>query len=460
MTLQRRILGRLAEIRTLPPEVAQAARLHMADAIGVGLAAAASPVGQPWRGHGAAVATGGPASVFGQTQGARPADAALVNGGLIHSLEYDDTHTASVVHGSAVLVPAALAAAQASGASGAAMLRAYALWYEVLIRLGLAAKGGYQARGFQITSVGGALAAAGIAADLGGLAPDQASAAFGIALSQSSGVFEFLTNGASVKSMHPGWAAHAGLIAADLARAGITGPETALEGRFGLLRLFAGAPEGLPGLEAMLETLGMRWHLPEAAFKFYPACHYIHPYAEAAGQLADSGIGPDQIADLLFRVPPPAAPIICTPWAARQTATRHAARWSLPVCAAIRIATSRLDLASFEADPPAAAMALAARSRYEDMVPNAFPDRFEAEIIATLTSGEVHRLRIEDVYGNASRPAAQADVMAKLTANAERLAGPGAGARLAAAVQAIDTPSGPADLARVLSDLAREARNV
>lgn len=460
MTLQRRILARVGEIRDLPPEVARAARLHLADALGVGLAAAASPAGQPWRTFGASIATGGPACVFGQPSGARPADAALVNGALIHSLEYDDTHTASVVHGSAVLAVAALAAAEATGATGQAMLRAYALWYEVLIRLGLAAKGGYQARGFQITSVGGALCAAGIGADLAGLSADQSSAAFGIALSQSSGVFEFLANGASVKSLHPGWAAHAGLIAADLAGAGLTGPETALEGRFGLLRIFAGTPEAVPALEAMVETLGLRWHLPDVAFKFYPACHYIHPFAEAAGRLADAGVGADQIADLVFHVPPPAAPIICLPWASRQTATHHAARWSLPVCAALRIATGRLDLASFETMPPAPAMALAARSRWEPMEPNAFPDRFEAEIVATLVGGEVRRVRIEDVYGNASRPASEADVMAKLEANAARLAGAGAGVRLRAAVDGIGAATGLADLGRVLRDMATEVRDV
>ncbi|MFX7052414.1 MmgE/PrpD family protein, partial [Acinetobacter baumannii] len=87
----------------------------------------------------------------------------------------------------------------------------------------------------------------------------------GIALSQASGVFEFLSNGATVKSLHPGWAAHAGIVAAGLARAGLTGPETSFEGRFGLFRVFARDAAAADRFAAEITDLGRRWHLPEAA---------------------------------------------------------------------------------------------------------------------------------------------------------------------------------------------------
>jgi 2-methylcitrate dehydratase PrpD len=95
----------------LPDDVATAARLHFLDAIGVGLASAGSPIGAAYNAYAAEVAKGGPATVFGQSTGASAADAAMINGGLIHSLEFDDTHTASIAHGSAVLAAAALAVA-------------------------------------------------------------------------------------------------------------------------------------------------------------------------------------------------------------------------------------------------------------------------------------------------------------------------------------------------------------
>ena len=212
VTLARELVraARAASGNPLPDEVVLAARLHLVDAIGVGLASAGSPIGAAYRAYAADVAKGGPATVFGQATGASAADAALVNGGLIHSLEFDDTHTASIAHGSAVLAAAALAVAETQNASGAALLGAYARGWEVLIRFGLAAPNGFHAKGFMSTSVTGTLASALLAAELMGLDEDRSVAAIGIALSQASGVMEFLTNGSSVKSLHPGWAAHGG----------------------------------------------------------------------------------------------------------------------------------------------------------------------------------------------------------------------------------------------------------
>ena len=185
---------------------------------------------------------------------------------------------------------------------------------EVLVRIGLAAPGAFQVRGFQVTSAGGALAAVLVAALLGGLDEDRTVAALGIALSQASGVFEFLSNGASVKSLHPGWAAHAGLLAARLAASGMTGPETALEGRYGLFASFAGDAAAPARLAEGLTDLGGAWHLADAAFKLYPCCHYIHPFIEAAALLRKRGIAPSDIDRLTCRVPAGAAPVICEPW--------------------------------------------------------------------------------------------------------------------------------------------------
>ena len=145
MTLSRQIAQRWRALRdqALPAAVMETARQHLLDAIGVGLAASGSEVGAAYRDLGAQLATGGPSSVFGCAQGAAAWDAALVNGGLIHSLEYDDTHTGSIVHGGAVMAAAALAAGEAVGASGAEILGAYARGWEILVRFGLAAPGGF-----------------------------------------------------------------------------------------------------------------------------------------------------------------------------------------------------------------------------------------------------------------------------------------------------------------------------
>lgn len=422
MTLSRAIVRRWMALEGRePPEPAlQAARLHLLDAVGVGLAAASLEQGTPYRAF--LAGRSGPVHALTGARSHDPAEVALVNGGLIHAIEYDDTHTASIIHGSAVLAPTALAAAQARGAAPRAAIRAYLLGYEALIRMGLAAPGAFQARGFQVTSVAGALAAALVAADIFGANEDQRVHAMGIALSQSSGVFEFLSNGSTVKSLHPGWAAHAGLIAARLAMAGMTGPQTALEGARGLFASFAGEASASDRLADLMEDFGARWRIEDVAFKFLPCCHYLHPFVEAAGELADQGVTPQRIRALVLRIAPGAASIVCEPWSAKLSPPDgHAARWSLPITVATRLVEGRVDHQTFRDAPGEPVLALAARCRYEALEPNHFPHAFEAEIKAHLTDGAIATAGIPDVYGNATRPAARIDVLAKFRANAGRL---------------------------------------
>jgi 2-methylcitrate dehydratase PrpD len=424
MTLARELVRACRSIAgaSLPAHVELAARLHFLDAIGVGLAAAGSPVGAAYRGLAQQCANGGPATMLGARTGASAADAALVNGGLMHSLEYDDTHTASIVHGSSVIAATALAAAEGSRASGRALLAGYVTGWEALVRFGLASQGGFQRRGFQITSVGGALAAALVASQLGGRTEDESVASIGIALSQASGVFEFLSNGSSVKSLHPGWAAHAGVMAATLARAGMTGPETSLEGRYGLFRHFAGDEEAPERFRAMIGDLACVWHLPDAAFKFHPCCHFLHPFVEAAGMLAARGVAARDVARILCRVPAGEAPIICEPWETKLAPqTGHAARWSLPIAIAARLVEGRVDLATFERPIPPAVCELATRIAWEPLRDTRYPECFDAEIECATTAGGVHTIRIDDVYGNHRRPPGDDAVMAKFRENAARV---------------------------------------
>ena len=359
--------------------------------------------------------------MFGQASGASAADAALINGGLIHSLEFDDTHTASIAHGSAVIAAGALAVAEAQGASGAALLGAYARGWEVMIRMGLAAPNGFHARGFMSTSVTGTLAVALLAAELMGLDEDRTVAAVGIALSQASGVMEFLTNGSSVKSLHPGWAAHGGVVAAMLARSGMTGPETSLDGKHGLFRQFTGDEAAAGRFRGLIGDLGHEWHLPRAAYKFYPCCHYLHPFIEAAGKLADRGVRAGDVERILCRVPQGEAAVICEPWETKQAPdTGHAARWSLPITVAARLVEGKIDLATFESPANTAVRELARRVQWEPLPGARFPERFEAEIVCETKGTATETVRIEDVFGNHTRPPGTDAVAAKFRANAAR----------------------------------------
>ena len=456
MMLARELVRALRATREapLPAQVAQAAGLHFLDALGVGLASAGSPVGAAYRDFAKDVVGVGPATVLGQASGAKPADAALINGGLIHSLEYDDTHTASIQHGSSVIAAAALAVGEAQGASGAALLGAFARGWEVLIRFGLVAPGRFHSHGFMSTSVAGTLASALLASELIGSSEDQSVAALGIALSQASGVMEFLTNGSSVKSLHPGWAAHGGVVAALLARSGMTGPETSLEGRHGLFRQFADDESAPERFGVLIGDIGGKWHLPDAAYKFSPCCHYLHPFIEAAGILAERGVRAGDVERILCRVPAGEAPVICDPWEAKQApATGHAARWSLPIVVATRLIEGKVDLGTFESPASAPVRSLAERIRWEPL-PNArFPERFEAEIVCETRAGKTDTIRIDDAYGNRTRPPGEEAILAKFRANAAR-------SLKADAVGALERAAQQLATARDLGTLSRALRQI
>jgi 2-methylcitrate dehydratase PrpD len=416
---------RAAAGQPLPDAIARAAALHFTDALGVGLAAAGSSAGVAYHSAALEFAGGGPSTIFGMTSGATAADATLVNGGLMHSLEFDDTHTGSIIHGSSVVAAAALASAEANGSSGAALLGAYARGWEALARLGLASPGRFHALGFQASSVAGTFASALVAAELAGLTEDQTVAALGIALSQSSGVMEFLSNGSSVKALHSGWAAHGGVLAALFARSGMTGPETSLDGRWGLFKQFTGDDTASHRMRASLGDFGVKWHLADAAFKFYPCCHYLHPFIEGAGLLAERGVRADDVKAIVCEVPAGAAPVICEPWdRALDPANGHAARWSLPITVAARLVEGKVDLATFETAASTEVRALAKKVRWIPLANARFPERFEAVITCEMNSGASQSIRIDDVDGNHTRPPAAERVIAKFRANAARTLAP------------------------------------
>jgi 2-methylcitrate dehydratase PrpD len=404
----------------IPNDVLVLARLHLADAIGVALAAASVPA------HRAmltklrvAAPEAGPSTVLGFADSAPAATAALINGTSMHSLEYDDTHMGSIVHGSAVIVSTVLAVVEEQGLSLDDAVRLTVAGWELLVRLGEASPGGFQQRGFQVTSVGGAVVAAILASAARGCDAGQMAHAAGIAGSQASGIFEFLSNGSKVKALHPGWAAHGAIWAAMLAQSGMTGPMTVLEGKHGIFAAYADDRDAGARLAASLETLGERWALREAAFKFYPCCHYIHPYLEAAEWLRTQARGVDILA-AHCKVAPGAATVIAEPWAAKQTPRdSNAAKYSLPYTVARVLRGQPIDLDSMTGpsiDPQAAA--LAASITAEPWLDSGFPAKFGADLAITLVDGRVLHHHIPQVLGSPERPAGVERIRDKFLANA------------------------------------------
>src|SRR5687768_2230602 len=159
--------------------------------------------------------------------------AAMANAAASHVAEQDDVHNGSVFHPATVVFSAAVAAAQALGASGKQLLAASVAGYEVGIRVG-EFLGRSHYRVFHTTGTAGTLAAAAAVGNLLGLDVQQMRHAFGSAGTQSAGLWEFLRTAADSKQLHTAHAAAAGLMSAYLAKDGFTGADRILDGPQGM----------------------------------------------------------------------------------------------------------------------------------------------------------------------------------------------------------------------------------
>ena len=417
-----------------------------------------SAVVDEWGGTGAATsfATGGRLP---------PPSAALVNGTLAHSLDFDDTHLPSVLHPSSAVLPAAFAVAEATGASGPAFLDAATVGVELTCRLGMA---GYDEAantsvffewGQHATAICGAVGAALAAGMLRGLSADELTSAIGIAASMGSGVIEANRTGGTIKRVHCGWAAHAGVAAADLARHGLTGPPTVLEGGFGFLRAFLG---DRVRIEAVTEGLGEHWETPGIFFKPYPCNHFTQAGIDAALALRDRGVRPDDVERLVLGAPAPVLRTIAEPreQKIRPTSGYHAA-FSGPYTVAAAFLGDRDGLGVFHGDFTDAAaadrdrLALAARVEVvaDDEATAGFPRQFPAVLTAHLRNGETVTERVRENRGGPGRPLSAAEHETKFAGNAAPSIGADRAAELARLVWALRVDRRPADLGGRLSDV-------
>ncbi|MFQ5896310.1 MAG: MmgE/PrpD family protein [Nitrospinota bacterium] len=408
----------------LPGPVAAKAKLLMLDALGIALAASRTPLATAIHAVGSSLGAGGACTAVGSRVRLPAPNAALVNGALIHALDFDDTHSPSLMHVSAPVVPAALAGAEEGGRSGREALAAMVAGVEAMVRVGLAAPDAFHARGFHPTAIGGTLGAALAYGKTRGLGAERLAWALGIAGSQAAGLMEFLSDGSPVKVFHPGWAAHGGMVAALLAERGVRGPATVLEGRFGLLRSHLG--EGNFNASALVAGLGERWETLEVSFKPYPCGHVIHPFLDAALTLRrEGGFGPEGegVEEVTCFAPPGAVRLVGEP-AERKRAPQsdYEGKFSLPYSIACILARGRcgVDEYSEEAIRDPAILSLAARVR---VVPGEFPEyprSFPGRVRIRLKDGRTLEREEKHNRGSPAHPLTGEEVETKFLDNARR----------------------------------------
>jgi 2-methylcitrate dehydratase PrpD len=423
MTLAERLAAFAARLEPedIPAEVIASVRLRALDILGIAVAASSSDLAPSVFGALKGWGEGGPCTVIGSTLRASPPLAALANGALAHGLDFDDTHPVSITHASAVVLPTVLALGEAAGRDGRSVVTAAVAGYEAIARVGMAAPGAFHAAGWHATAVCGTFAATLAAGRLEGLDEQQLTAALGIAGSFASGVIEHLEDGSWVKRVHPGWAAHAGIVAAGLARGGFTGPATILDGRFGLYRTFLRSEPDL----GPFDTLGKEWETLRVSFKPYPCCHYNHAYLDCALALRrEHAIEPDSIERIECRVPAGEVPIVCEPHAAKvRPRTPYDAQFSLAYSVAAALVDGRVGLDTYMPVRIGDERVLALASRVEHTVDPAsrFPEGFPGWVRVWLRDGRFYEAREPEGRGGAARPLEPQAIVAKFRDNAGRV---------------------------------------
>jgi 2-methylcitrate dehydratase PrpD len=270
-------------------------------------------------------------------------NAALINGTAGHAIELDDTHDQSLSHPSCVVMPAALATAEASGTSGADFVVAIVAGYEAQCRIGAALGETLLRKGMHPTAQLGVFGATAAAAKLLKLTRPQMTRAFGLAGSMASGMMKFTQDpeGTMVKRLHAGLPAERGILAARLASNGFTGPDDIIEGNFGYATTFADGAD----LARITRDLGRAFEITSISVKLYPCCRLFHALIEAIAECrADPSFSADRIKQINVFGP---ANMIEGHLESRPQSTMSA-QYSLPYTTAVAVLGDASKPASFE----------------------------------------------------------------------------------------------------------------
>jgi len=337
----------------------------------------------------------GQARIIGRAAPDSVYHAALANGYFGHIIEMDDVDKTSITHPGTVVIPAALAAGEWQGRSGAELLAAVIAGYEVMLRIGAAVTPAHY-KIFHTTATTGVFGSAVAAGRMLGLDQEQMTWALGNAGSLSSGLWEFLQDGAMSKFLHAGHASASGVLTACLARTGFTGASRILEGRQGFFAGYAGQTID----PALFADFGARFRTASVSIKPYPCCRHTHSAIDCARQL-HGRTGP--LADI-------AEVRLATYQAATQVANNEhpadarAAQFSLKYTLARTLKTGRIALADFDdqarADPEVRSLMARTTVTVDPAIDALTPGAWPARVTVLLADGRELEAYVENPKGD------------------------------------------------------------
>lgn len=405
---------------------------------------------QPWclalREWAGRYAGSGASVVFATALRTAPNVAALVNASAAHGMELDDTHDSSVSHPGAVVIATALALGIQHQISGGEIMAAIAAGYEAMGRAGRAVGASDVIEfGYHPTALFGGFGAAATAGKLLGLDGRGIASAWGLMLSMAGGSMQFSEDplGTTVKRLHGGYGAHNGILAAEFAALGIAGPSRALDGRYGLGRLFGQHPN----FEELVRPNDAPLEIHRISMKPYPCCRLFHSTIDALRDVTENFfLDPDQISEI--RVGGPA--IMCTQHMLRRPVSVMAAQYSLPFSLATSLVFGPDVYEAYGEDKFEDARILRLADKVDAVEDSemeaAFPEHFGSWVELRTLNGETRRADMLDSIGTPARPMDTAALQDKIAGLLAPLDAVPEISEITGAVESLEQEGGPARL--------------
>jgi len=338
-------------------------------------------------------------------------NAALCNGALSHVVELDDGHRVARGHPGVTVVSSALAAAEYLGASGKELITAVAAGYDIFVRVASSVNPSHLQRGYHTTGTCGTLAAAAASAKLFGLDAEKTANALGLAGIQAAGLLEVTIDGQMAKALHPGKSAQAGVLSALLAKEGVQGPKTIIEGKKG----FATTMSGECDYGLMLKNLNEVFHINDCYIKLYPSCRHTHSPVDAVlGLLGENDFSLLDIDEILIRTFPTA---ISFAGEIFKPKTPEEAKFSIPYCACAALARGKFGLKELEPeclnDSLIRALIDKVRIESDQSLESLHPKTKGAEVYICLKGGRSLYKRINLPKGEVENPVSRDELIQK-----------------------------------------------
>lgn len=399
----------------LPVEVVAAAKIGILDGIANMLAGATQPLAAIVVEYLKQIGGNPQCAVVGHDFRTNAPSAAFANGIFLHCLDFE-IQGQPVAHGTSNVLPCALALGEMSGASGARLIEAYVIGWEIHARLRRASVR-CDTRGYHPPGLLGPLAAAAASGKVLGLDADGIRMAFGIAASHTGGLSA--NTGTMVKSTHPGAAARQGVESALLARAGFVSRDGILEARRGFVETLMG-PEF--DWDELTRDLGKRYALVDPGFniKRYPAQIFMQWAIEAALTVRQRHqFHPEDVTYVALEVP-----------GSHERAGHEGAatsgldgKFDFAYCGAVAIAEGRVDIDSFSDatlyKPNVQSLLKKVRIKRNPDIPRNPPDNW-AVCRVGLTDGRVLSETCRHYRGSIANPMSREERLAKVVDCAKR----------------------------------------